>query len=200
MINKKLIIILLFLSIAFISLSAVNAAELNDTDSENSQIAVANEADDVISVNNADEKLSDANSNYQINDMKCEFKETGYFYGDAKLQLKLTNATSNKGIEGKAVNIFVDKILLKEYKTNSNGLINLNFNKMPGTYNVVAKLKDSGKTIGDITFTIAGIPSNFELVVSVIFFPFENLTAIFAFAIPLLLLRLTSLKTNFASL
>ena len=161
---------------------------------------MANEADDVISVNNADEKLSDANSNYQINDMKCEFKETGYFYGDAKLQLKLTNATSNKGIEGKAVNIFVDKILLKEYKTNSNGLINLNFNKMPGTYNVVAKLKDSGKTIGDITFTIAGIPSNFELVVSVIFFPFENLTAIFAFAIPLLLLRLTSLKTNFASL
>ena len=163
MINKKLIIILLFISIAFISLSAVSAVELNDTSSDNSPIARVNEADDVISVNNADEKLSDANSNYQINDMKCEFKETGYFYGDAKLQLKLTNATSNKCIEGKAVNIFVDKILLKEYKTNSNGLINLNFNKMPGTYNVVAKLKDSGKTIGDITFTIAGIPSNFEL-------------------------------------
>ena len=124
---------------------------------------MANEADDIISADNTDEKLSDAESNYRINYIKCELKETRYVYGNAKLQLKLSNASSNKGIQGKSVNIFVDKSLLKEYKTNSKGLINLNFNKMPGTYNVVAKLKDTGKTIGDITFTISGIPSTFGL-------------------------------------
>lgn len=95
--------------------------------------------------------------------MNCEFKQTGYYYGETKLQLKLTNTTTKNGIANKTVKIYVNDKLMNEYTTDSNGFINTNFNKMPGKYSIESKLNDSDLKIGGLDVTISGIPTSIGL-------------------------------------
>ena len=163
MINKRFIFILLIFSIFLVGLSAVSAVDINDTNDENQVISIANDEDNIIAQDNSNEIYGDASSEYRYGDWDCEFKQTGYYYGEAKLQLKLTNTTTKNGIAYKTVKIYVNDKFMNEYTTNSNGLINTNFNKMPGKYSLEAKLKDSNLKIGGLDVTISGIPTNIGL-------------------------------------
>lgn len=163
MLNKRFILILLIFSIFIVGLSAASAVDINETNDENQVISIPNDEDNIIAQDNSDEICGDAQSEYKYGDLNCEFKQTGYYYGETKLQLKLTNSTTNNGIANETVKIFVNDKLMKEYTTNSNGLINANFNKMPGKYSLEAKLKDSDLKIGSLKVTISGIPTNIGL-------------------------------------
>lgn len=164
MINKRLILILLIFSISLLSLSAVSAIDVNETNDENQVISLPCEENDIVSLDSNDEIYGDMSCEHTHNDLKCEFKEIGNYYGETKLQLKLTNKTTDKGIGNKIVEIYVEDKLLNEYTTDSNGLIKTDFKKMPGTYFIQAKLKESGLTIGVLDgVKISGIPTNFGL-------------------------------------
>ncbi|WP_407376152.1 hypothetical protein [Methanobrevibacter sp.] len=153
MLNKKIIFVFLFLSI--ITLTSVSAAELNETDLENPI------DDDPLSVDKSNEIISDSSSTYTRNDMKCELSQTGYYYGQTKLHLSLTNTTTKAPISDKAVGIYVDDELWKEFTTNSKGLIDTDLKLSPGSYLLEAKLTESDIVIGQLHFTIQKIPTSF---------------------------------------
>ncbi|MBQ7928040.1 MAG: hypothetical protein IJ287_04780 [Methanobrevibacter sp.] len=155
---------LIIFSIFLAGLSAASAVDINETSDENQVISLPTEKDNIVSLDSNDEIYADMGCEYTKNDLKCEFKQTGNYYGETKLQLKLTNTTTQKGIENKAVEIYLDNKLMKEYTTNQNGVIKANFKKMPGTYFLQAKLKDTGLTIGVLDgVKISGIPTSFGI-------------------------------------
>ena len=159
MLQKKFIFILLVLSIVLISFSAVSAAELNETIAGNQ-----NSDNELISVDNNDEKYESACSEGVNNGIKYKFEQTGNYYGETKLHVSLTNATTNKGISGKSVGIYVDDELWKELKTDSKGLIDVNFKKSAGEYDVEGILHDnSNLKLGILPVKISKIPTNFKL-------------------------------------
>lgn len=158
MLNKKIILVFLFLS--FIGLASVSASELNETDLEN---PITDENDEMLSLDNGNEILSDASSRYTRNDMKCEFSQTGNYYGQTKLHLSLTNTTKNSPISGKNVGIYVDDALWKEFKTDSKGTVDTNFKLSPDSYQVEARLTDSDLVIGQLHITIQKTPTSFSI-------------------------------------
>ena len=88
MINKRLILILLIFSISLLSLSAVSAIDVNETNDENQVISLPCEENDIVSLDSNDEIYGDMSCEHTHNDLKCEFKEIGNYYGETKLQIK----------------------------------------------------------------------------------------------------------------
>lgn len=164
MLKKKLIFILLLLSIFLIGVSTASAVELNDTAVETQNIDELDENAGVLSLDSNDEKIGDSYSEKTQGNTRYTFSESGFYYGETELHVTITNKTSSKGIEGQKVGIYVDDELWKELKTNTIGFIDVNFKKDPGEYNVEAKLHDgTDLSIGSLDVNIMAIPTNFGL-------------------------------------
>lgn len=158
MLNRK--IIFLFLILSVFTLTCVSAGEVNETDLEN---PITDENDYTLSSDATDEIISEASSQYSRNDMKCRFAQTGNYYGETKLQLSLTNTTTNTPFTGKDVEIYVDDELWKEFTTDSKGEISAEFKFPPKHYQLEARLSESDLTIGKLDVTIAKTPSSFAI-------------------------------------
>ena len=158
--NRKLIFTLLIFSIFLICISSASAVDLNDTEIETQDY----DDGDILAVDKNDEKCEDAGYELTSKGVNYKFTQTGYYPTDAKLHVSITNSSTGKGIQGKKVSIFVNDKLFTEKSTNKNGLIDVNFKKNPGTYSAEAKLSDNGKSIGKLTFTINGIPTQIEAI------------------------------------
>lgn len=164
MLNRKLIFILLLLSIFLIGVSTASAVELNDTTVETQNIDDLSENSDVLSLDSNDEKYGDVYYEVTKGNTKYTFSESGFYYGETELHVSITNQTSKTGIEGKKVGIYVDNNLWKEQKTNTKGFIDVNFKKNPGTYHIEAKLHDGTDfTFGKMDVTVMAIPTSIKL-------------------------------------
>ncbi len=186
--NKKLIVILFVLSIFIIGISSVSAVELNETAVETQNIDDLNENGDILTQDNADEVIGDYNSEKIVSQTKYKFSQTGFYYGETKLHVEITNTTNGNGIADKKVGFYVDDELWKNVTTNSKGAIDLDFKKNPGEYYVEAKiLKSNGDefTIGEYNINVLGIPTSISLSQDSAYYKDTKLTV-----------KLTNLKTN----
>ena len=190
MLKKKLILILLLLSIFMISFSAVSAVELNETAVENQNIDDLNENSEILSLDNADETIGDYSREGTTSQYEYKFSQTGFYYGETKLHVTITNRTSGEGIKGKYVGFYVDDELWKNVSTNSKGLINLDFKKNPGEYYVEAKIleNDDEFTIGECDVNVLGIPTGISLAQTSAYYKDTKLSV-----------KLTNLKTQKAA-
>lgn len=189
MLKKKLIFILLLLSIFLIGVSAASAVELNETACEN-QIDDLNENSDVLSYDNSDETMGDYSKEVTTSQVKYKFSQTGFYYGETKLHVTITNRTTGEGIEGENVGFYVDDELWKNVKTDSNGLIDIDFKKDPGDYYIEAKVLRNNEefSIGECDISILGFPTDIRLSQDSAYYKDTKLT-----------IKLTNLKTSKAA-
>lgn len=161
MVNKKSIIIFLSLIIVFTAISAVGAAELNDTTLDE-PISLASADSDTLSVSD-DDALSGGQASVKAENMSLSISSTGNSYGETKLHVSLINLTDNTGIEDESVWIFVNNQFWDSYDTDSDGRIDIDFKKMPGTYFIKAQLENYDIETPNFSWGINGISTNFEL-------------------------------------
>ena len=161
MLNKKFVLIILSLFIIFTSVSAVCAAELNDTSVDNEVIAAADEGD-VISASDED-ALGSAKKT--INNISLEIYNTGNYCKDTQLHVILKNTTSNQGLANESVEIYVNGGLWKELDTNNNGKIDVKFERNPGTYFIRAEFSNEDVDLAtpDYSLILSGLTTRLSL-------------------------------------
>lgn len=162
--KKKFTLISLSLTILFLSISAISAADLNDTAADDSFIASSGEDSDVIAVSE-DEKLSGGYAKTSSHNTSLEISQTGNYYGEIKLKVSLTNLSENKGIANENVGIYVNNNFWKEFKTDDNGKVEVNFNRLPGTYFIKAEFlgETFDLTTPNFSMGISGISTYLKL-------------------------------------
>ena len=183
MINKKSIIIFLSLILVFTAISAVSAAELNDT-AVDEPISLASENNNILSISD-DEKLTGGQANVKAKNMSLTISSTGNTYGETKLHVSLINLTDNNGIEDENVGIFVNNQFWNRFNTSSGGTIDIDFKKLPGTYFIKAQLENYDLKTPNFSLGINGITTNFELTQSSAYYQDTQL-----------IFKLTNLETN----
>ncbi|WP_296882000.1 hypothetical protein [uncultured Methanobrevibacter sp.] len=161
MIYKKSIIIFLSLIIVFTAVSAVSAAELNDT-SIDEPVGLSDKDSGILSVSD-NEKLSGGQAQVKDENMSLKISSTGDFYGETKLHVSLISSKDNRGIADENVWIFVNNNFWDSFTTGSDGKIDIDFKRMPGTYFIKAQLEDYDLETPNFSFGINGISTNFEL-------------------------------------
>ena len=161
MIYKKSIIIFLSLIIVFTAVSAVSAAELNDT-SIDEPVGLSDKDSGLLSVSD-NEKLSGGQAQVKDENMSLKISSTGDFYGETKLHVSLISSKDNRGIADENVWIFVNNNFWDSFTTGSDGKIDIDFKRMPGTYFIKAQLEDYDLETPNFSFGINGISTNFEL-------------------------------------
>ena len=161
MIYKKSIIIFLSLIIVFTAVSAVSAAELNDT-SIDEPVGLSDKDSGILSVSD-NEKLSGGQAQVKDENMSLKISSTGDFYGETKLHVSLISSNDNRGIADENVWIFVNNNFWDSFTTGSDGKIDIDFKRMPGTYFIKAQLEDYDLETPNFSFGINGISTNFEL-------------------------------------
>jgi hypothetical protein len=178
---------LLLLSVFLISFSAVSAVELNETAVENPVIDDMSQNNEILSQDSTDEAIGDYSSQGSTSKINYKFSQTGFYYGETKLHVEITNRTNGDGIEGENIGFYVDDELWKNVKTDKNGLIDLDFKKSPGDYFIEAKILkgDDEFTIGECAMSVLGIPTSMSLSQDSAYYKDTKLTV-----------KLTNLKTQ----
>lgn len=147
--------------IVFTAVSAVSAAELNDT-SIDEPVGLSDEDSEILSVSD-NEKLSGGQAQVKDENMSLKISSTGDFYGETKLHVSLISSNDNRGIADENVWIFVNNNFWDSFTTGSDGKIDIDFKRMPGTYFIKAQLEDYDLETPNFSFGINGISTNFEL-------------------------------------
>ena len=147
--------------IVFTAVSAVSAAELNDT-SIDEPVGLSDKDSGILSVSD-NEKLSGGQAQVKDENMSLKISSTGDFYGETKLHVSLISSKDNRGIADENVWIFVNNNFWDSFTTGSDGKIDIDFKRMPGTYFIKAQLEDYDLETPNFSFGINGISTNFEL-------------------------------------
>lgn len=161
MLNRKFIFLILSLIFILISTSAVCAAELNETSSDNEVISSPND-EDLVSSSETD-VLGGAKITH--NDISLEVYNTGNYYRQTQLHVILKNNTSNEGLANETVDIYVNNAFWKDFETDNSGKIDVDFNRLPGTYFIRAEFSNEDLNLKTPNFTlgISGISTKLSI-------------------------------------
>lgn len=158
MIGKRTVFILTLFLLALTAIGVACASDLNETDS---QVSLGD--DEALALDADDDPLGGMEYEKTYDKTKFMISNTGNYYGESKIHMELINTTTNKGIEGKNVEMYIGDALWGSFRTDSKGAIDLDFNKLPGTYAVAAKLSDYPNLNSKINVDIAKIPTSFGI-------------------------------------
>ena len=134
---------------------------LNDT-SIDEPVGLSDKDSGILSVSD-NEKLSGGQAQVKDENMSLKISSTGDFYGETKLHVSLISSKDNRGIADENVWIFVNNNFWDSFTTGSDGKIDIDFKRMPGTYFIKAQLEDYDLETPNFSFGINGISTNFEL-------------------------------------
>ncbi|WP_303739085.1 transglutaminase domain-containing protein [Methanobrevibacter thaueri] len=167
--NKKILLTMLLALICIMSISAVQASDVNITDSNTIgssddaiQIGSESPASDVESDNSNtlstdnEEKVLEDNSKNQTE--LTEPTNTVYYKGSYDVTLKDSN--TNGSLANKVVNFVINKVNYTA-KTDDNGIASLNLTLNPGKYSAIAYFAgdDAFEASNNLTSTIEVLPT-----------------------------------------